>query len=154
MAVSEARRVRRKRLFLKLFAELGTVTGAAGQAGVRPETVRAWRESDPEFARQYEEAAQLAADRLEEEARRRAVEGVLRKRFTRTGRPVIDPDTGKQYVEAEYSDSLLMFLLKARNPARFRDRVQLQHADADGGKLPVEAIQRFLLGEGEPAEGG
>ena len=40
--------------------------------------------------------------------------------------PIIDPETGEQYVEHEYSDNLLMFMLKARRPDKFKDRSEPQ----------------------------
>ena len=42
--------------------------------------------------------------------------------------------------------ALLIFLLKARAPEKYRDRVQMQHADADGKKLPLAAVEEYVKG--------
>ena len=57
-------------------------------------------------------------DDLELEARRRAVEG--------TERPVFYQGGEVGYVR-EYSDTLLIFLLKAHRPNKFRERVEHEH---------------------------
>lgn len=77
---------------------------------------------------------------LELEARRRACEGVERKKFHQ-GEPVIDPVTGKHYVEREYSDILLICLLKAHRPKKYRERFEQQHTGKNGKELPVIGIR-------------
>jgi hypothetical protein len=62
----------------------------------------------PEFKAAFEQAAEDATDLLEEEARRRAVEGVPEPHFYE--------GVACGYVQ-KYSDSLLMFLLKGKREA-------------------------------------
>ena len=67
----------RQRKFLAAFAVCGNVTEAASTVPCGRETVWEWRQSFPAFAKLYADAHEDALDRLEEEARRRAVDGVL-----------------------------------------------------------------------------
>jgi len=72
-----------------------------------------WRKADADFARRWREADNLAIERMEAEADRRAVDG--------TDRPVFHQ--GKRSGEIrEYSDTLLIFRLKARRPEVYRER--------------------------------
>jgi hypothetical protein len=83
---------------------------AANAAGVGRSTAYLWRQEDPEFAAKWDEAVAEGIDCLEDEAHRRAVEGVKRP-ILRRG--VIVGET------TEYSDKLLIFLLKRRRPEVF-----------------------------------
>ncbi len=71
----------------------------------------------------FEEAQEMACDAFEYEARRRAIEGVKRFKF-HNGKPIIDPETGQPYFEYEYSDTLLIFLLKGAMPEKYRERFE------------------------------
>jgi hypothetical protein len=121
-----------------------TVTHAAKQAGVARQQVYLESDKDPEFADAMRKAFQEAADHLEAEARRRAVEGVERKKFHK-GKPIRDPRTHRQYVEREYSDTLLIFLLKGRRPEVFGDKVQLTHDGTLRTTTDVTAAADALL---------
>lgn len=125
MTDTRAQRQRLPRLkaaFLADFCLHGNLTRAAAAAGVDRGTVYKWQGRDSRFAAAFAEAETEATERHEVEAHRRAVEGVLRKKFTAKGEPVIDPETKQQYVEREFSDNLLMFILKARAPDKYRER--------------------------------
>ena len=80
---------------LRAYAECGTVAGAARAAGVSRQTFYTWMESDSEFAAALVDCRATLADELEDEAIRRAKKG---------------------------SDSLLMFLLRAHRPERYREK--------------------------------
>jgi hypothetical protein len=92
---------------LKALALGMSPTRAAKAAGVGRSTAYLWRQEDPEFAAKWDEAVAQGIDRLEDEALRRAVEGV--KRPVYRGGVLVGEIT-------EYSDKLLMFLLKRRRP--------------------------------------
>src|SRR5438045_3245895 len=81
-------------MFLKNLADCGNVRLAAAAAGVSRSAAYERRESDKEFAADWDRAMADAADVLEAEARRRAVEGLVQKKFTKDGLPVVDPETG------------------------------------------------------------
>lgn len=108
---------------------------------------RATKGADPSFADALADAERQSADVLEGVARHRAAEGIARKKFYR-GEPLIDPETGQQYVEREYSDTLLIFLLKGRNPEVFGEKVKVQNdvrlrTPADGEKAATEILDRL-----------
>ncbi len=104
--------------FLKAFAQTGIVLDGCQAAGVSRETVDGWRD-DPYFLAAYRRAEHDANDQIRREIRRRAEVGVPRKRFTSRGQPILDPATGEQYVEHEYSDMLLKLRAQSRM-AEFR----------------------------------
>jgi hypothetical protein len=69
------------------------------------------------------EAEDAAADKIEAEAFRRAVEGVEKPVGWHKGKP-------GGYVR-EYSDTLLIFLLKGLRPERYKERVEMRGALAN-----------------------
>ena len=99
--------------FLAVLRETGNVSAAARQAGTSRSVCYRHRRRHAGFAAAWEDAVEEAADRLEMEAFRRAVDGVEEERFF--GGQVIGEVT-------RYSDSLLMFLLRARRPAIYGPR--------------------------------
>ena len=63
----------RQQKFLEALAATGSVTTAVGAAGTSRTRVYELRKADPDFANAWQDAEDTAADRLEEEARRRAL---------------------------------------------------------------------------------
>jgi hypothetical protein len=110
----------------------GKPSGAAAiAAGYTLSAVRAFRKADGEFDTRWKEADDMAIERMEAEADRRAVDG--------TDKPVFYQ--GERCGEVrEYSDSLLIFRLKARRPEIYRER--FEHA-ADPGKPLTVVIKQF-----------
>jgi hypothetical protein len=119
-----------------------------------------WLKKDPDYAAAFEIAWQRG-DVLEAEAVRRAHEGVTKPIF-HGGKRAIDvvqnPDgsikrdaSGKPIgipaAVREYSDTLLIFMLKGRNPAVFSDRLKQEHSAPGGGGITV--VVRSVL---QPAE--
>jgi hypothetical protein len=104
----------RQECFLKALATTGCVTTAAETAGTSRTRLYELRKADPEFATAWEEAEEIAADRLEDEARRRAIEGVPEP-LVSAGKLVRDDD-GQPITVRHYSDHLLLALIKARRP--------------------------------------
>lgn len=119
--------------FLAALAECGVLTQAAAVAGVDRVTVWRRRQDDAEFNAACEQAIDMAADKLEAEARRRAIEGVEE--------PVYQ---GGQLIGTKtvYSDSLLALLLKGRRKKVFAERVE--QTGADGG--PVQSSVTIATG--------
>jgi len=114
--------------FLAALEVSGNVTAAARAAGISDDAARKRKDVHPEFAVRWEEALRMAAATLEAEARRRAVDGLRRYKFTKTGDPIMHPQTGEPYYELEYSDTMLALLLKAHAPERFKDSTKVEHA--------------------------
>jgi hypothetical protein len=107
-------------VFLAQLRETGNVSAAARAAGTCRSRCYEWRRRDQAFAADWADALEEAADRLEMEAFRRAVKGVDEDRFFQGS--VVGEVT-------RYSDSLLMFLLRARRPERFGPRQMPENAD-------------------------
>lgn len=135
----------KKQTFLAHLRETGNVTLSARAVAIATMTLYDARKADPAFEAAWKTAIEEAIDVLEEEARRRAFTGVTRKKF-HLGKPVFDPLTRKQYVEQEYSDLLLIFLLKAHRPAKYRERYELS------GKLGIVLEQ--LVADPAASPGG
>lgn len=95
----------RKVAFLIEYEGRGSLTAAAKAAGIVRRTHYDWLEKDPQYAKSFESAKGRALDSLETEAWDRAFEG---------------------------SDLLLIFLLKANNPAKYRDHWEPKVKDGDG----------------------
>jgi hypothetical protein len=133
----------RQERFLKALAETGIVSTAAELAGTSRTRVYELRKRDPAFAAGWEEAEEKAADALEAEAWRRAVVGVPEP-LVSAGKVVRDDD-GLPIAIRRYSDTLMLALLKARRPEKFKDRQVVEHDIADGLADRLEAARRRAL---------
>jgi hypothetical protein len=138
---------RRTKRFLEVLAESGIVTVAAQTAGVSRSGVYAHRQLDDAFAQAWEEAEQVAADRLEAEAWRRAVDGVSEP-LVSAGKLVCDAD-GQPMVIQRYSDNLLALLLRAHRPEKFRDRTAIELDISDRLADRLEAARRRAIAKPE-----
>jgi hypothetical protein len=128
----------KKRAYLHAFAETGNGVLAAKAAKVCRKTTYNWTQADKEFVAALADATEMAGDRLEAEAWRRAHDGLVRYKFLKNGKPILHPVTKQPYYELEYSDTLLIFLLKGIRPAKYRERQSVEHSGPDGG--PIEVI--------------
>jgi hypothetical protein len=126
---------KKSKLFLDGLRQTGVISYACKMAGIGHSTAYEWRSSDDSFAKDWNEALEEALDMLELEARRRAHDGLVKKKF-KDGEPIIDPDTGEQYYEREYSDTLLIFLMKGGRPEKYRERIQTE-LSGPGGAMPA-----------------
>lgn len=122
-----------KQKFLDELAICGVITTAALRAQVTTRAVRDWRAKDPQFAEGFADAMEQAADALEAEARRRAHDGVERERVIGSG------ENARFITEYQYSDQLLMFLLKGAKPDKFAERSKSEVSGPDGGPLTPAA---------------
>ncbi len=102
--------------FLEIYAKNGNIRKSSDLMGIGSMTVRVAMKRDPEFREQVNLAYQDYADTIEEEARRRAVDGIPRNKYFRD--QLLETET-------EYSDRLLEMLLKGAKPERYRDRVDV-----------------------------
>lgn len=124
-----------RKTFISILASSGNVGTAAKAAGITPRTAYRAKEKDKDFAEEWQEALDLAADVLEAEAWRRAHEGVEE--------PVMYKGQVVRFVR-KYSDLLLMFMLKGMRPEKFREKVYVSPHELD--KL-IEQQLRMLKGE-------
>lgn len=107
--------------FLKAYEETGNMTRASQIADMHDSSHYEWLEKYDWYHELFDEAHMKACRRLEEEARRRAVEGVEEPVFHK----------GEVCgVITKYSDTLLIFLMKGAMPEKYRERVESRiHAD-------------------------
>ena len=111
-----------RNVFLEAYRKTGIVTVSAKAAGVVPQAVSMAMKRNPEFKAEVDAAGEEAADYLEAAAVQRATR------------------------EADPSDTLLIFLLKGRRPAKFRDNYRLEHTGADGAPIvPAVAAQGAVI---------
>jgi len=108
----------RRAHFLLCLANGDSVKHACEISGIGRKTAYVWRAQDPEFAEAWDEATEAGVERLEDEAYRRALVG---------------------------SDTLMIFLLKAKRPKVYADKQRLEHTGPNGGPLQVQAIERRII---------
>lgn len=156
-----------KLVFCAALASGAMVGEAAAEASINRATAYNWREADADFAAAWDEALQAGTEILEVEATRRAVQGVeepvvhqgqltpiyerdehgqvrMHQVPTADGTPVWmpvqarNPDGTLRYLTVRKpSDTLMIFLLKARRPQVYRERVSMEHTGKDGKDLPA-----------------
>lgn len=124
----------RAEILKKRFLELYMMTAHVGKTceilGMVRRTVYHWKQTDEQFRKDFEMADKVALSVLEDEATRRATYGVEK--------PVYQ---GGKLVgwTREYSDTLLIVLLKARAPHKYKERFAGELTGADGKPLLPEA---------------
>jgi len=121
-------------LFFDMLRKTGNVSAAARHAGRPRAYFYRLRKHDADFASDWDDALEEAADWLELEALRRAIDGTEEGRYFRG--EMIGTIT-------RYSDSLLMFLLKARRPAVFGNRHN-RHQDPEFDEGKLDALRAEL----------
>ncbi len=134
----------RRQAFLAALEKGLSVTGAAAAAGINRTLAYKWREALPDFAAAWDEAVQEAADLLEDEALRRAMEGVEKPVFWR----------GQQIGTVRtYNDRLLALLLQRRRPAPPAPRPpsKAELAAEERRRQEEELAERRRRGEAELA---
>lgn len=156
--------------FCAALAETANVGRACRALGMGRTTAYDWREEDPDFAEKWDRAMRIGVTALEDEATRRAFEGVddpvihqgqfqyaLEPKLTRGGKPVLDRTTKQPVMVAafnedgtrklasvkKYSDSLAAMLLKAHAPDKYRDNSKVEMA----GSLEFSGLSTSELQE-------
>lgn len=129
--------------FLGMLAQGHTVTKAAALIGHGRSTVYELRQRDADFAKQWDLALDVGVDALEEEARRRAFEGVERDVFYQ----------GEKIATVrDFSDTLLIQLLRVRAPSRWGNRLKVDASiEVDIAARILAARKRAGIPETTPA---
>lgn len=151
--VKKRRGLSKRASFLKAYVSTASITRAARAARIERALHYRWLEDDPEYVKAFQAAQIEAATLLEDEAVRRAYEGV-KKPLTYQGqftyRKRHNPKTNKleEYgaplAIIEYSDTLMMFLLRGFSPEKYRDRNSMEVSAPGGGPITVStADPRF-----------
>lgn len=153
--VSASKRIKQDR-FLAAVRILGNVTLAARAAQITRKTHYDWvhAQNGEVYAQEFAHAQADAVDHLLAEARRRAVQGVRRAVLYR-GRQVQlpNPETGEPeplWVH-EFSDALLMLLLRMARPDKYGDGPRVEPAAPpkpapppfDPSRLTVEELEEL-----------
>ena len=119
-----------------MFDVCGIITHSCRAANISRQTHYYWLRVDPTYAARFERAKATVLQSLEDEMIRRAHEGI-RKPVLYKGKQVIVKDQDGIPVplwEHKYSDTLLMFALKALAPHKYnppRETINLLELDPD-----------------------
>lgn len=121
----------------------GQKTKAAKAADITPRSVQRRRLNDHAFATAENERMQFVKDVVEDEITRRAIDGVVRKRYDRNGKLISE--------EIEYSDTLILRLAERLETGTWRQKQQIEH----GGEIgyATRAERKKALAEARLAEG-
>ena len=116
-----------KSAFITMLAELPNITAVSRILGINPSSIYRARTNDEDFDTKVKEAIEQGYDLIEEEARRRAVDGVLEPVYYK----------GEEIGEIrKYSDHLLLALLKGYKPKKFNPGVKIT-AGNEGEKITM-----------------
>lgn len=119
---------KQKNRFLNTYIAEGTIGAAAEACGITRQTHYNWLKEDPEYKKGFAQAKEMAGDLIEEEARRRAVEGDECGIYYK----------GKRVGSyRKKSDALLILLLKGAKPDVYADRQETKIS----GEITVNAAQ-------------
>ncbi|MDD3927726.1 MAG: terminase [bacterium] len=127
--------------FFEVISSGKPLKAALAVTGYKRRTVYDWREQDEEFKARWEDAVTEAVELMEKEADRRAVKGVLKPVFYKGA---------KCGSVREFSDTLLIFRLKALAPNKYRERTEL--TGKDGGPVEVSWVELMKSAQTEPSE--
>jgi hypothetical protein len=127
------------RVFLDKLAETANVTLAAREAGYSPSTFYAHRKVNPALAVAWDEAEAIGVRALEAEATRRAFQGWTE--------PIYQKGV-KVGAIRKYSDSLLMFLLKAHD-RKYRLGSINEVSGPNGGPIQFQHEHKVALSKDE-----
>lgn len=122
------------KLFLYHLSRSKSPAGAAELVNFSLRSFHRWRAQNAEFAERWEEALEVGTDRLEDVATYFATEGIVEFEQTSTTTAKDGSVTVKKMVKRRVSDRLLIAMLEARRPDKFR--VQRDRpADPGGGSM-------------------
>lgn len=115
-----------KQRFLNAYMKFGRIGKTCEHIGLNTRTFYHWKSNDEVFLSNFNLANALLIDNLEDEAYRRAVEGTTKNIYQ--GGMLVG-------TQQEYSDTLLLALLKSRAPHKYKDA----KGGADPGGVNAEA---------------
>lgn len=132
---------KKKALFIAALRATGHVGKAVEACAAGRSTVYAWRKKDLAFRAAWTEAEDAATDDLLAEATRRAFLGTVKPVVYKgmIAKRITDEGTVEDLYIREYSDTLLMFLLKARDPFKYCDRARTARIERRWAKFDANA---------------
>lgn len=119
----------KKTEFCTALAETGMIAKSCAAISVARQTVYRWRDEDPVFRSEWDKALKIGITALEDEAHRRAFEGIEE--------PIFHQGTICGTVR-KYSDTLAIFLLKAHAPEKYRENSHIQLTGLNSGPVEIE----------------
>ena len=147
--------------FCAVLAETCNVGRACAAIDISRTTAYEWRDEIPDFKERWDKALKVGVTALEDEAHRRAFEGVDEP-LTHQGAisyqtQEVEDDNGEKHYELvkdsngkpvpvtvkKYSDTLAIFLLKAHAPDKYRERSNVELTGADGGPVQLSHTERM-----------
>jgi len=129
--------------FLQALEETAHVTDSATQAGITRQAAYNYRHEDAEFAAKWDQALQVGICTLEDEAVRRARDGVEEPIYQRG-----------EYMGTmrRYSDTLLIFLLKSHKPSVYNTPQRVEGTGPDGAiQTTLRIVRVAARSDGEPS---
>jgi len=117
-------------IFLEKLAKLSNVSAAARAAKITREYAYQYRYENEDFAKAWQDALSEATENAEGELYRRAVHGTLE--------PVYQSGEKAGSIR-RYSDTLLIFLLKAHRPEKYREITRSELTGPNGTPIQVQA---------------
>lgn len=141
VAFAQVTHRKKRRVLDALVMTAGNVTRACMLANCSQSNTYKWIRDDPEFSKLWAIAQGMANKALEDEAIRRGFQGYRIPVGWHKGKP-------GAFV-TQYSDTLLIFMLKGAFPDKYADRQEVkgQFAHIDWSQLPDEALSRIANGE-------
>jgi hypothetical protein len=165
--IPSERTMAKMRVFLAALRETGIVRMAAEAAQIARRNHFFWLKQFPLYRRMTKRALRQAAEKLEIEARKRAIEGVVESTHTKRD---AKGNVVSVHVVRRHSDRLLELLLKAHLPRKYRERTSIelsgkvQHEEMDHVRVILadpavrialeRARDRACLPPGEPGDAG
>ncbi len=113
-------------LFIETLSTSRSIRTACLQAGVSRTSAYEHKIKFPDFGARWEEAEQMGLDHIEAGLLTRCTHGLPRKKFTKSGDPIMDPETGKQYVEVDFNETAVLKVLAAKRPGVWSDKSKLE----------------------------
>lgn len=137
MPQNSKRTKKRVETILTMIADGARVIDACKAAGIGRTTYFDWRQDDEDLEKAHQAAIKLGVEALEDVALSRAVDGVEKPVGFHQGEHM------GTFVR-EYSDDLLKFIMKARDPEKYGDRQKLEHTGKDGA--PIVPVINLSVG--------
>lgn len=140
----------KKRAYLVALCSTPATGRAAKLAGICVTTPYNWdKENDPLYQEALKLAKECGCRAAETEAWKRATVGTLEDVYGNMGGGQGVGVVGQRYVK---SDTMLIFMLKGADPAKYRERYE--HSGPEGGPLEITKIERVIvypkqIGEGD-----
>ena len=130
---------KRQDAFLNAYAKTGTITSAANALGLSRKTHYAWIRNCDGYKERFDEAREELVESLEGAAVERARDGVVVEK-------VYDKDTGKLVKEKyRHSDLLLLALLRANKPEKYRENFVGAGTEEEDFKLTADLASQLAL---------